>query len=61
MAGVWKQRTGHPVIMIVVVKAATEAEKTLKIEVAKNDMKCVGCILGTRNNEMIDLIAKYFL
>jgi hypothetical protein len=46
MVGVWKQRTGHPVIIIVEM-VATQNTVVPEINGAEeNDMKCVGCIWG---------------
>jgi len=47
--------------MVVIIIAAAQAIEPFDEKVPEMDMKCVACILRTRNNEMIPLIAKYFL
>ena len=59
-----KSRTGYPVIMVIVAVAAIfeQAPNPLVRERDVNeDIEFAACIIDGRNNEMIDLIAKYFL
>jgi len=54
-------RTGHPVIIIAAVVATEQAITPFPEKGNEVVMKSVACIIGGRNNEMINLIAKYFL
>lgn len=59
-----KSRTGYPVIVIIVEieEIAEQAALPLLDEKEVNkDIELIACIMEGRNNEMIDLIAKYFL
>jgi hypothetical protein len=58
-----KSRTGYPVIIIVAVEEIMEQAITLFPEEREvnEDIDLIACIIDGRNNEMIDLIAKYFL
>lgn len=59
-----KSRTGYPVIMVIVaVEGIIEQAITLLPEEREVnvDIDLIACIIDGRNNEMIDLIAKYFL
>jgi hypothetical protein len=47
-------------VIIAIIEAA-QAMEAFETKVAEEDMNCEACILRTRNNEMIPLIAKYFL
>jgi hypothetical protein len=56
--------TGYPVIVIIVdvVEIMVQATVPLLEEREDNkDIELIACIMEGRNNEMIDLIAKYFL
>lgn len=54
--------TGYPVIIIVIIADVMEqAVTSFGIKFVLSDLKVVACILKPRNNEMIYLIAKYFL
>ena len=59
-----KSRTGYPVIVIIVDVEEIIVQATVPLpeerEVNK-DIELIACIMEGRNNEMIDLIAKYFL
>jgi hypothetical protein len=44
MAGGIEQRTGHPVIMIVIITDAAQAIGAFRKKVADRDMKFVACI-----------------
>jgi hypothetical protein len=44
MAGGIEQRTGHPVIMVVIIIDAAQAMDAFAKKVAERDMKCVACI-----------------
>ena len=59
-----KSLTGYPVIVIIVAVMEIIEQATVPLleerEVNK-DIESIACIMEGRNNEMIDLIAKYFL
>jgi len=58
-----KSRTGYPVIIVIVAVELIMEQAIvplLKKEV-NEDIELTACIIDGRNNEMIDLIAKYFL
>ena len=59
-----KSLTGYPVIVIIVEVVEIIEQATVPLleerEVNK-DIELIACIMEGRNNEMIDLIAKYFL
>jgi len=59
-----KLLTGYPVIVIIVEAVEITAQATVPLleekEVNK-DIELIACIMDGRNNEMINLIAKYFL
>ena len=59
-----KSLTGYPVIVIIVeiVEITEQATVPLLEEKEVNeDIELTACIMKGRNNEMLDLIAKYFL
>ena len=59
-----KSRTGYPVIVIIVeIEEITEQATCPLLEEREvnKDIELIACIMEGRNNEMIDLIAKYFL
>ena len=59
-----KSLTGYPVIVMIVdvVEIIEQATVPLPEEREVNkDIELMACIMDGRNNEMIDLIAKYFL
>ena len=59
-----KSLTGYPVIVIIVeiVEITVQATVPLLEEKEVNeDIELTACIMKGRNNEMLDLIAKYFL
>ena len=59
-----KSLTGYPVIVIIVdvIEIIKQATVPLPEEREVNkDIELIACIMEGRNNEMIDLIAKYFL
>jgi len=53
--------TGHPVIIAIIAEGEVQAIVTLVSKVAEIDIGLPACIMKCRNNEMINLIAKYFL
>jgi hypothetical protein len=60
----YKSRTGYPVIIVIVaVEVIIEQAivPLLKEKEVNEDIELLACIIDGRNNEMIDLIAKYFL
>lgn len=59
-----ESRTGHPVMMVIIEMVIMEGQATAAfvIKDPQKGMVDVACIFLTyRNNEMINLIAKYFL
>jgi hypothetical protein len=59
-----KALTGYPVMVIIVDVAEIIVQATfplLEERKVNKDIELIACIMEGRNNEMIDLIAKYFL
>jgi hypothetical protein len=59
-----KSRTGYPVIIVIVAVAEILEQAMVpfpKEREVNEDIELTACIIDGRNNEMIDLIAKYFL
>ncbi len=59
-----KSLTGYPVIVVIVeIAEITEqaAVPLLEEKEVNKDIELTACIMKGRNNEMLDLIAKYFL
>ena len=57
-------QTGHPVMMVEIIIVAVTTGQALVIFVAKSDVLNMffrACMMVSRNNEMIKLIASYFL
>jgi hypothetical protein len=59
-----KACTGYPVMVVVVVVmivgATVVAAKEIFAREVRENILCVACIIAHRNNEMNNLIAKYF-
>jgi len=57
-------KTGHPVMMVEIIIVVETTGQALLIFVVKSDklnMFFSACMMASRNNEMIKLIASYFL